>query len=390
MLVTFTKPLTPLERNFLVNKTIKSAIALLAISALPLISVAPASAVIDRDAFTFDCNVGTIGETDHALAAGETVTITLLNCDDSGFEISDTWATGNARLGSVIITATPIAIVTDPATIVVDEFSQLFLNDPGIIDEYFYVNLADDSEDPAGDLLATTSTTLTSTSDFFTTPEDAEIFDGDALIGGIAYCDVEVGSRPYSTVDVTITEPGTYAFRVVDTDPVEEDLYFGIEESPVGDSFLAIYTTFDPEDIDSGVVGCNDDGDDEGAAAAEMWEIAHTAADSRGQGDENLLTSTGFILDDQFPWFAATLQPGQYTLVGTLYSAYTESEWLETLDSAGVTEASMTYEMWGPEGGLVLGLADTGVDPAFGLWTGLALAGTGVAITVARRRAQRA
>jgi hypothetical protein len=50
----------------------------------------------------------------------------------------------------------------------------------------------------------------------------------------------------------------------------------------------------------------------------------------------------------------------------------------------------MTYEIWGPEGGLVLGLADTGVDPAFGLWTGLALAGTGVAITVARRRAQRA
>ena len=52
----------------------------------------------------------------------------------------------------------------------------------------------------------------------------------------------------------------------------------------------------------------------------------------------------------------------------------------------------MTYEMWGLEGGLELGhsLADTGVDPAFGLWTGLALAGTGVAITVARRRAQRA
>jgi hypothetical protein len=376
-----------------VNKTIKSAIALLAVSALPLIAVAPASAAIPRNAFTFDCDLGNDGEDDHALAPGESVTITLLNCDAGAYVISDADATGNATLGATVINATPLAITTDPATIVVDDFAQLLLEDPdAAITQDININLATVTADPAGELLATTSATLTSDPDFFTTPDDAEILNDDALIGGVADCDVEVGSHPYATVDLTITEAGTYTFRVVDTDPVEEDLYFGIGggSSPVGDNFLALYTEFDSADIDANVVGCNDDGDDDGAVSASLWAIADTAADTRSQGDKNIYTSTGYMLDDQFAWFTATLQPGQYTMVSTLYSEYSLGDWVDNLDDGGVTEASMTYEMWGPEGGLVLGLADTGVDPAFGLWTGLALAGTGVAITVARRRAQRA
>ncbi len=367
-------------------------IALLAVSALPLVAVAPASAAIPRNAFTFDCNEGNPGEEDHALAPGESVTITLLNCNESVFDITALDAPFNARLGSVVINATPITIVTDPATIIVDEFANLYLNGPEGNETFIYINLATVTADPAGELLATTSATLTSDPDFFTTPDDAVILNDDALIGGIVECAVEVGSHPYSTVDLTITEAGTYTFRVVDTDPVEEDMYFGIDNdfSPVGDNFLALYTDFDSADIDANVVGCNDDADDAGAVAGDLWATANAAGNSRNQGDSNILTSTGYILDDEFAWFTATLQPGQYTMVGTLYSEYSESEWLTNLDDAEVTEASMTYEMWGPEGGLVLGLADTGVDPAFGLWTGLALAGTGVAITVARRRAQRA
>lgn len=376
------------------RRSIKSAIALLAVSALPLVAVAPASAAIDRDNFSFDCNVGLVGENDHALAPGESVTITLLNCDSGAFEISDEDATGNATLSGTTITATPAAITTSPATVVVDEFAQLVLFDRDVSAPYdLRVNLATTTADPAGVLLATTDTTLTSTPSFFTTPDNAVLNESDdALFGGLVECDVEVGEHPYSTVDLTVTEAGTYTFRVVDTDPVEDDLYFGIDSdySPVGDNFLALYTSFDPANINSGVVGCNDDGDDEGAAAGDLWAIAQTAADSRNQGDANIHTSTGYILDDQFSWFTATLQPGQYTLVGTLYSEFDETLWLERLALAEATEASLTYEMWGPAGGLVLGLANTGVNPAFALWTGVALAGTGVAITVARRRAVRA
>ncbi|MFZ4505838.1 MAG: hypothetical protein ACOYNK_05760 [Microbacteriaceae bacterium] len=373
----------------------KSAVALLAASTLPLIAVAPASAVIPRDAFTFDCNVGQLGEDDHALAPGESVTITFLNCDADAFEISDPDATGNATLGGSLITATPVAIATDPATVVVDEFAHLNLVDDtqGLYQD-ININLATTTADPSGVLLETESITLTSTPSFFVTPANSTLNDGgDALIGGVNECDVEVGDHPYSTVDITISIPGTYTFRVVDTDPVEEDMYFGIDSdfSPVGDNFIALYSSFNPSSVNSGVVGCNDDGDDAGVGA-ELWALAKDAAESRNQNDANVHTSTGFILDDQFAWFTATLQPGEYTMVGTLYDEYSESEWLTNLDDAEVTEASLTYEMWGPAGGLKLGhsLADTGVNPAFALWSGLALAGTGVAITAARRRAQRA
>jgi hypothetical protein len=97
------------------HKALKSALALLAVSALPFIAVAPASAAIPRNAFTFDCNLGNNGEDDHALAPGESVTITLLNCADPAWEISDSSGTGNATLGATEITATPLAITTDPA-----------------------------------------------------------------------------------------------------------------------------------------------------------------------------------------------------------------------------------------------------------------------------------
>ena len=322
------------------------------------------------------------------------MTITFLNCDADAFEISDPDATGNATLGGSLITATPVAIATDPATVVVDEFAHLNLvDDTQGLTQDININLATTTADPSGVLLETESITLTSTPSFFVTPANSILNDdGDALIGGVNECDVEVGDHPYSTVDITISTPGTYTFRVVDTDPVEEDMYFGIDSdfSPVGDNFIALYSSFNPSSVISGVVGCNDDGADAGVGE-ELWALAKDAAESRNQNDANVHTSTGFILDDQFAWFTATLQPGEYTMVGTLYEEYSESEWLTNLDDAEVTEASLTYEMWGPAGGLKLGhtLADTGVNPAFALWSGLALAGTGVAITVARRRAQR-
>jgi len=377
-----------------VKFSLKSAVSLLAASTLPLIAVAPASAVIQRDAFTFDCSVGSAGEDDHALAPGESVTITLINCDADAFEISDPDATGNATLGGSLITATPVAITTDPATIVVDEFAQLELVDDNQgLSQEININLATTGADPSGALLATESTTFTSSPRFFTTPADAILSEyGDPLIGGVAECDVEEGLHPFSTVDVTVSIAGTYTFRVIDTDPVEEDMYFGIDSdlSPVGDNFLALYSAFDPSNVNSGIVGCNDDGDD-AVFGADLWAAADAEAESRSQNDANVHTSTGYLLDDQFAWFTATLQPGEYTLVGTLWDSFSESEWLDALELAEVTEASVSYEMWGPAGGLELGhtLADTGVNPAFALWSGLALAGTGLAITAARRRAQR-
>ena len=52
----------------------------------------------------------------------------------------------------------------------------------------------------------------------------------------------------------------------------------------------------------------------------------------------------------------------------------------------------VTYEMWGPAGGIIFGeeLATTGgVEPSFALWAGIGIVGVGVAVAVARRREQR-
>jgi len=370
--------------------TIKTLVAICAVSTFPALAVAPAIASIDRTVLSIDCIVGDTGENDHALAPGESVTITLTNCDNDSREISDLNDTGNATLDGVVLTSSAVTINSDPATIVVDEYAALDMTEFGEIN----INLASLVDDPEGEVLATETTTITSTPSFFETPIDAEVNDaGDPLLGGVLECDVEAGAHPYNTIDVTITEAGEYTFRVVDTDPVEEDMYFGIDSrfSPVGDNFLALYTSFDPADVSADIVGCNDDADDEGAVAGDLWAEAALDEAIRGQNDANIATSTGYILDDQFAWFTTTLEPGEYTLVGTTYSTFDETTWVERLSDAETDEASITYEMWGPEGGLEVGhgLAATGVEPALAVWSGLALAGTGVAITVARRRAQR-
>ncbi len=373
------------------RRSIKTIIAVFAVGSFPALAVAPAVASIDRTVISIDCIVGDTGENDHALAPGESVTITLTNCDNDSREISDANDTGNATLDGVVLTSSSVTIDSDPATIVVDEYAALTITEFGDID----INLATLVDDPEGGLLATETTTLSSTPAFFETPVDAEVNDaGDALLGGVLECDVEVGAHPYNTIDFTITEAGTYTFRVVDTDPVEEDMYFGIESvlSPVGDNFLALYSDFDPADVSAAIVGCNDDADDEGAVAGDLWDEAELEEAARGQNDANIVTSTGYILDDQFAWFTTTLEPGEYTLVGTTYSTFDETTWLTRLSDAETDQASIVFEMWGPEGGLEIGhgLAATGVEPSLALWSGLALAGTGVAITVARRRAQRA
>ena len=373
------------------RRTVKTLVAICAVGMFPALAVAPAVASIDRSVLSIDCIVGDTGENDHALAPGESVTITLTNCDNDSREISDVNNTGNATLDGVVLTSSSVTIDSDPATIVVDEYAALDMTDFGEIN----VNLATLVEDPEGGLLATETATLTSTPSFFETPVDAEVNgSGDPLLGGVLECDVEAGAHPYNTIDFTITEAGTYSFRVVDTDPVEEDMYFGIESifSPVGDNFLALYSNFDPADVSDAIVGCNDDADDVGAVAGDLWAEAALEEAARGQNDKNIVTSTGYILDNQFAWFTTTLEPGEYTLVGTTYSTFDETTWVTRLSDAETDQASIVFEMWGPEGGLEIGhgLAATGVEPSFALWSGLALAGTGVAITVARRRAQRA
>jgi hypothetical protein len=170
-------------------------------------------------------------------------------------------------------------------------------------------------------------------------------------------------------------------------------MYWQVDDFPSTDPFLAVYEDFDPSNPEDGIVGCNDDSDDNSDSPAidALWDAPVP---------DSIETGTGFIADNQWPWLQTVLEPGNYTMVMMPYhTASTEdfdagrfgatSGSIHTWDP---TEISTTYEMWGPEGGIVFdeGLAPTGgVNPSFGLWAGLGIIGVGIALAVARRREQR-
>ena len=179
--------------------------------------------------------------------------------------------------------------------------------------------------------------------------------------------------------------------------PIDEDLNWGVDTYPTTDPFLAVYETFNPALPETGVVGCNDDNDDTGNPAIDdAWEM------NPDYDFEGLVTEAGDILHDQWPWFRATLEPGNYTMVYMPFSTMGSADFaagqygLTSVDNGDTWDPiaqSTTYEMWGPAGGIVFGegLATTGgVNPSFALWAGIGIVGVGVAVAVARRRDQRA
>jgi hypothetical protein len=183
-----------------------------------------------------------------------------------------------------------------------------------------------------------------------------------------------------------------YDFRAVDVSPLDEDMYWMTGEYPNSDPFMVLYEGFNPNDPEAGVVGCNNDSDTNDTAEIEdYWDPA----------DDSLLTGTGYIMDEEWPWYRTTLDPGNYSLVIMTPETISTADFDEGHNGAtsfnGDTwdpiAQSTTYEMWGPAGGIVFGeeLATTGgVEPSFALWAGIGIVGVGVAVAVARRREQRA
>lgn len=386
-------------------KTVKSAIALLAISAFPLAAAAPAMAVdFDRLDFTVDCVLGEVGEDDHVLVEGETLTITLENC--GGYYIRDFDDTDNATLTTVgLLDSNLVEIPGGSVNLTITGNADIDFNETLDDEEEFDVDIdvwiAEPIDDPASTLFGTEEMTLALGAPESMFREEmigdptGDDGNGDIYINGLEECQVEPGPHVYETLEFSVTEAGTYDFRAISVDPIDEDLNWGVLKYPSSDPFLALYSDFDPADPESGIVGCNDDNDSTGVAEIDLaWDI------DEFDSYEALVTEDGSILDNQFPWFRTDLEPGEYTLVYMPFSAmgtadFDLGQFHESSDNTSTWEPiaqSVTYEMWGPEGGIEIGhgLAATGVEPALALWSGLALAGTGVAITVARRRETRA
>ena len=377
------------------KQALKTSAALVA-ALLPISLASPAFAVeYDRLNITVDCVLGEVGEDDHVLRPGDVLNVTFTNC--SGLTIEDEDDTGNATMpdNTVIVSGNTQTISSNSFVVTVDGEADLEVDDD---DPDVEVYIAGPVDDPTSTLLATEEVILS-----LSAPETmireamiGDLFgdngDGDIYLDGKEECQVEPGLHVYETLEFTVTKAGTYDFRAVAVSPIDEGLNWGVDEYPSSDPFLAVYDTFNPALPETGLVGCNDDGDDSGI----------TEVDAAWSGEDGLVTDAGDLLDDQWPWFRTTLEPGNYSVVYMPFSTagtddFAAGQFGTTSDNSDVTwdpiAQSTTYEMWGPAGGIVFGeqLAPTGgVEPSFALWAGIGIVGVGVAVAVARRREQRA
>lgn len=235
---------------------------------------------------------------------------------------------------------------------------------------------------PDGGLLFTKDISITSpAAQILVTENDGG--SGEHLLGGVSTCGLSTevsGAHVYGTLDITVLKDGTYTFKGLYTAP--GGYYVGLNPyDPIGDPFLAVYSSFDPEAPDAGIVGCNDDLNDLGAEPDAVYR------------------ADGSIIEGHVPYFSAALTPGQYTLVLMTWEDLSSENfdagyapWRDRDFQLGTK--STTFELWGPAGGLALGhvaLAATGVETGYG-FAGLAAAGVGLVLLVVarRRRAARA
>lgn len=380
------------------NNFVKTAIAAAIAMSLPLAAVAPATALTVTEAGalenTFDC--ATMAERGVTVGLWDDgATVTLVNCVGAYLGDAD-----DTRFAS-----TEDGFVDDQGLLEIDETPEVLtftgetwvdvLGEPAngafaaIVSRPVF-----DLGNPSGELLAESSATISLEADEFVIGNSDQIdAEEEIAIDGDLDCGVQAGSHVYTVQRITVDVAGEYTFRVVGTDPVSSFMRIG-EYTPMEDPMIALYEgDFDPADPNSAVAGCNDD----------LNDITIDGFDWSSVNDEENVdrvyarTEADKAIEGHFPVFTAELEPGDYSMLVTTFWPLSAEDWAAGEDAdeewtAG--SANIEYEVWGPESGAELvdefALASTGVDPSFGLWSGLALAGTGVAITVARRRSQRA
>lgn len=381
------------------RRNLKAIFALTVSAVLPVALTAPASALTVSEAAAldqvFDCdNIINEGGMQIGLWNG-TGQVLLVHCD--GSYIGELDNTGNASTEDGTIDDQGTLLIDDPSEMVsfTGEANVTLLEVPG--DGEFggiFAHPVYDFSDPDGELLIDESATIGENPETFTLGTEEEInTESDLPINGDEDCSLLAGEHVYTLQRFHVDTEGEYTFRVVDVDPTSSYI-FEAAYTPLEDTMIAVYESeFDPNSPDAAVAGCNDDFND-----LEINGFDWTIPNNEELYDRVYAeTESGDAIEGHFPYFATTLQPGDYTMLITTFWSLSADEWGAGEDNWGTWTpgaASIDYEVWGPVEGLSavdeFNLAATGVDPSFGLWTGLALVGTGVAITAARRRAVRA
>lgn len=319
-------------KNFKKNLAAAVAFALVGLVATPI-----AANAANVGTYSADC-IALAGENELFYAgAGDTVTLNLTNC--AFFEKLD------ADYNQVDTGSTTSSITLDPG------FSYNFVSDTnvGFSAEVGFIMPA---TVPSGELLISQDIVMPASPKEFTLGPDNG--DGEHALDGNEDCLIETNrshKQIYTTQRIKVSVAGEYTFRNVGTEPIGKYMRGGTEH-PFEDTFLALYTSFNPSRSDDNVVGCSDDLNDLFSYDNEMFY-------------EDL--GSGITMEGHQPYFSATLTPGYYTLVLTTWDAVTASQWRAgNIDGDRFTRGSALakFQMWGPAGGLELAapevLANTG------------------------------
>jgi LPXTG-motif cell wall-anchored protein len=342
-----------------------AAVALASAALVGLGLSVPTAASAATTEYDIDCVDMTATYANFPVVPGNTVTLNLTGFDSVYDFVSGNTTPVNPAGETFELAAGDEVIFYDDGS---DTCSQEF---------YAWVFEAAPETVPSGSHLFTQEITIPLGAPQVTLTEDE---DGEHFLGGDEDCGLSTemhGIHVYGTLDVTVTTAGVFTFRGMYSNPLGDYVPINVFD-PIGDPFLAVYSSFDPANPDAGVVGCNDD-----------------ANDVNDENDAEFL-SDGTIIDGHQPWFTAALAPGNYTLVlmtwedlsdedlANGFAPYNEEDFV-------VGPKSTTFELWGPEGSLQLGhqLAATGVDVTPIAATGalVLLGGLGVVLVARRRRA---
>ena len=356
-------------------------IALLTAATIPLIAVAPASAISPNlSSFTFDCAEHIYDDFGIPIY-GNSITVDFVNCGTGGY-VFDSGNTGNASTTAGYLASTP-ARTMDMTTITGPLEMQLYAGTSaanGLHPDEYFANLQVyepfDMPNPDGVQLAKSSQKLSTRPLVATYGTEEEITIGDEIaIGDIVGCEMKPGPHVYAVQPFSVSTAGDYTFRVTGATPGSAYLNrLNFAGSELDDPMVALYSSFDPANPAQGIVGCNDDLNDQTLGGHDY-----------GQNDYNL-SAQGDAIEGHFSYFSASLVPGNYSMVFTTWTSLSASEWRSNAPRGGKVD----FDVWGPSSGLVLAdepLATTGgVDPSFALWSSLMLVGVGVVIARNRRR----
>lgn len=266
--------------------------------------------------------------------AEASITINFENCDYYNHEDKNQDVIGDG-------------VPSSPITMTPGDY--LYLGNATGSDVRIRTGVLTEARTPPGELQYRQEVTITDAKSF--DAGDSEGIDDEHWLGGKELCalDVEDGGRHvYSTIDITIVKEGRYTFRSIATNPTGE--YLGGEANPVGDSFLALYSTFDPANPDDGVIGCNDDLNN--LFGYDNNDVVEILPD-------------GTWMEGHQPYFGTYLEPGNYTLLVTTWQAVNRTEWNAGESGGDVWTPGpfdLTFELWGPVASLCIG-QDGECDP---------------------------